>query len=741
MQKRRLTFGVVAAQASDIEQRRIMEGIIKQAKSLNIDTVVISNIYNPDKNVCMLDCHKENNIYGLLSSSGIDGFILISEAIANNELQNHIKNYLRKRPEIPVVVIGSPSDNLVLPYFDVINTDDAADMEDITDHLIEVHGCRDIDIITGGEGLEVSSKRVEGYRRSLEKHGIEFSNEKVVYGNFWFNSGKDLAEQYIKGKRRVPEALVCANDYMAYGLLDEFSEYDIPVPDSILVVGYEHILQRVYHYPVLSTYQRNRKALGAESVRILYAKISHQKYEQKNSFKGRFISGDSCKCGLCRKEYNEELKGKKTDQKYRDFNLFSDFEERLTLCTSMNDYVSALSNFTYMVRDLDAMYLCLFEDWYNNTTPEGVTGSVMNCYTIKNEFTNEYKTSFVTENDVSSILSYCSEPCAYYFNPLFFGDRYFGYIVTVYRNPDTYDSIFRNWLKTVSNALEMLRMKNDINYLTQCQGFSQTHDSSTGLLKKPGFENAVRRVASVAPEGTKICLMVLKTELFSKNIQFENQETRLKTLREITDIMKSLSTSRNELCGLLSETAYIFAGIGNYPENFCDILTDKISCMLLHASSYIAEYGINSFVCATEDFDTKDFDYEKSFAVLAEKINREIAERTSKLSLPHFSEFQNLRSNIYLNPSESYYSEEICQKLCLSTGYFRNIYKKYFDISYHQDCIRSKIAMAKFLLCTTSMSVTAIASKCGYEDEKYFMRLFQQNTSYTPNKYRMLFKQ
>ena len=91
MQKRRLTFGVVAAQASDIEQRRIMEGIIEQAKSLNIDTVVISNIYNPDKNFCILDCHKENNIYRLLSSSGIDGFILISEAIANNELQNHIK--------------------------------------------------------------------------------------------------------------------------------------------------------------------------------------------------------------------------------------------------------------------------------------------------------------------------------------------------------------------------------------------------------------------------------------------------------------------------------------------------------------------------------------------------------------------------------------------------------------------------------------------------------------------------
>ena len=107
---------------------------------------------------------------------------------------------------------------------------------------------------------------------------------------------------------------------------------------------------------------------------------------------------------------------------------------------------------------------------------------------------------------------------------------------------------------------------------------------------------------------------------------------------------------------------------------------------------------------------------------------------------PHFSEFQALRDCIYLEPSEPHYSDELCQKLCLSTGYFRNIYKKYFGISYHQDCIKSKITLAKYLLCTSSMSITAIASKCGYEDEKYFMRLFQQNTSHTPNKYRMMFQ-
>ena len=149
MQKKRLTFGVVAAQASDIEQRRIMEGIIEQAKLLNIDTVVISNIYNPDKSLYTIDCRKENNIYELLNTSGFDGFILIAEAIINSDLQKRIAGALEKRPEIPVVVIGAPGEDLMRDYFEVINTDDIADTEEITDHMIDCHGCRDIDILTG----------------------------------------------------------------------------------------------------------------------------------------------------------------------------------------------------------------------------------------------------------------------------------------------------------------------------------------------------------------------------------------------------------------------------------------------------------------------------------------------------------------------------------------------------------------------------------------------------------------
>ena len=45
--KRRKVFGVVAATVANIEQREILSGIYAQARAMDIDIVIMSNIYNP----------------------------------------------------------------------------------------------------------------------------------------------------------------------------------------------------------------------------------------------------------------------------------------------------------------------------------------------------------------------------------------------------------------------------------------------------------------------------------------------------------------------------------------------------------------------------------------------------------------------------------------------------------------------------------------------------------------------
>ena len=101
-----------------------------------------------------------------------------------------------------------------------------------------------------------------------------------------------------------------------------------------------------------------------------------------------------------------------------------------------------------------------------------------------------------------------------------------------------------------------------------------------------------------------------------------------------------------------------------------------------------------------------------------------------------YKEFQELRDSIYLNPAEKVNPEVLCRELNIGIAHFRHVYKNFFGISFNQDCIASRMSLAKFLLFTTSFDVNTIAAKCGYSDEKYFMRQFKAVERVSPTNFR-----
>ena len=145
MKKRKL-FGVIAANAADTEQREIFRGIINKAQMLNIDIAVLSNIYNPPVTDEVLKT--ENCIYSLIGSDEYDGIILISESIINPDLRKIIFEELKNK-DLPLVAIGTELPEWTLPSLQYINTCDETDIEDICDHLTDVHGFTDIHLLSG----------------------------------------------------------------------------------------------------------------------------------------------------------------------------------------------------------------------------------------------------------------------------------------------------------------------------------------------------------------------------------------------------------------------------------------------------------------------------------------------------------------------------------------------------------------------------------------------------------------
>lgn len=140
----------------------------------------------------------------------------------------------------------------------------------------------------------------------------------------------------------------------------------------------------------------------------------------------------------------------------------------------------------------------------------------------------------------------------------------------------------------------------------------------------------------------------------------------------------------------------------------------------------------------------------------------------SSLSLPpsfhHWHEVEEWLIQAYektnLISSVSQYSNEIVQNILLAKNYVDNHFSSqlnatevarnahmsygYFSICFHNIvgssftdyCTQVRIRQAKQYLRSSSDSIQNIAFKVGYNDEKYFSRIFKKNTGVSPSEYR-----
>ncbi len=723
--KLRRIIGVVGAEVNSIEQRKILEGIIEEAMQHNVDVAVISNLFNPNPP----EPTGEIQIYDLIQSEDFDALILLSESIVSDELRERLREALMQK-EIPVIVTGF-STFWEPKQFPIISTSDMNDIEAITDHLIDEHGYTKIDMLSGYDFLQISRDRVQGYRRSLEKHGIPYDESRVRYGDFWTTSGAALAEAYLNGEREMPEAVVCANDYMAFGLLDTFEEHRVNILGRLAVVGYEAIPERHLHYPLLTTYQRNRRALGKASVEILLRKLNGEPELPFEPPAGSVCYGLSCGCSPSKTFYHEELKFARSEKMYDSWNLNSRLEQQLTECTSLDEFISVLGEHQYLIRYVQDITLCLYDDWYRKS--ENNTSDVLYCRNVLPWM--DQKPFYVSAHSLSAIISRNSEPGVYYFSPLFFQTRLFGHVVLRYDRPDTYDAIYRNWIKTAANSLEFLRIKNDVRYLTQCQDLAEDTDTMTGMYNTNGLDRAFRTVQTHYPPETTFPAVYIRISCEEEQlISKEEIREHITVLKAAAEAIRSFSIGR-AMCGRVGSNEFIL--FGHQTGASAAHLADALRSILLSDKIFLSYYGMDALhVIEGEVQMTATVDE------ILRQFTKEAESRLKQASrlrlLSHYAKLLAIRNLIYSDPLTEHRIEDYAKQCMVSVNYLNAKYRECFGISFHQDCINSRLTLAKSLLCCTEMRVVSIAEACGYSDSKYFMRKFVSSAGYTPNQYRKM---
>ncbi len=205
-----------------------------------------------------IDMHEK----GTLNPSFYDGIILLSQRSEDSEFINEV---LQK--EIPMVAIC----RVIL--YDVPNvvTDETKAMEKAMDYLLEM-GHREIAVIEGTPGLDSTRLRHVGWRNAMLKRGLNPDQVQVEAANYRYSSGYEAAKR-ILNQEKIPTAILCFNDEMAFAAKAAASELGLQVPEDVSLIGFDNWNMSAYGNMKLTTVERNMGELAKEGTRVLLRQL------------------------------------------------------------------------------------------------------------------------------------------------------------------------------------------------------------------------------------------------------------------------------------------------------------------------------------------------------------------------------------------------------------------------------------------------------------------------------------
>ena len=79
---------------------------------------------------------------------------------------------------------------------------------------------------------------------------------------------------------------------------------------------------------------------------------------------------------------------------------------------------------------------------------------------------------------------------------------------------------------------------------------------------------------------------------------------------------------------------------------------------------------------------------------------------------------------------------ELADSLHLNSSYFSVLFKEQVGLNFSEYLMRKRVQRAKELLVQTTMPISEIAERVGYQTDKYFIKVFKSLEGLSPSKYR-----
>lgn len=286
MGEKKRCIGVFTASLDDAYQSTVWHAIAQRAQEKGFGSISFlgSRLGSPIATEA-----SSNLAYHLANKRNIDGLIIIASSLETFLTTVDLKVFFAPLADLPRVSIG-----MRIPGMSDVIVDETKALTRVMEHLIDEHHHTRFALISGPPSHDEAISRLKICRSLLEQRNIPVDERLIVPGTFTQESGIQAVATLCDSGLEF-DVLVCLNDRMAQGALEELRRRDIRVPEDVALIGFDGIEASLYTLPPLTTVMQPMNELGSVSVDIL-ERLMQGGEEEHLSLECNPIIRESCGC-------------------------------------------------------------------------------------------------------------------------------------------------------------------------------------------------------------------------------------------------------------------------------------------------------------------------------------------------------------------------------------------------------------------------------------------------------------